>query len=233
MMSASELAAKIDHTILASGALPADVDRVVSEAIEHGFASVCVNPIYVRRVRERLVGSGVLTCAVAGFPLGANTASIKAAEAAAVVSDGAQEVDVVANLAFLLTRDLDAARAELAEVVGAVRGGGGEEEVVVKVIVESSLLMDGVGADEAESRIATACGAVREAGADFVKTSTGFHPSGGATIEAVSLMRKHANGLRVKASGGIRTLADAQGMLKAGADRLGCSAGVAIVKGLG
>jgi deoxyribose-phosphate aldolase len=233
MMDASELAAKIDHTILAAEATAADVDRVVEEAIEYGFASVCVNPVYVRRVRERLAGSGVLTCAVVGFPLGANMASCKGAEAATAVANGAQEVDVVAHLPYLLAGDFEAARAELAEVVRAVREGGGEEDVVVKVIVESSLLMADVSEDEAEARIEMACGVVREAGADFIKTSTGFHPTGGATVEAVALMRQHGGGLRVKASGGIHKLADAQVMLDVGADRLGCSAGVGIVKELG
>lgn len=227
MADVRELAAKIDHTILAAGACAADVDKVVGEARSHGFASVCVNPIWVKRVRKGLKGSSVLTCAVVGFPLGANVVAVKAGEAARAVVDGAQEIDLVVGLHGLLAGDYKGVAKEIGVVVEA--GRFVDKSVVVKVIVESALLMEGVNAEAGEARIKGACWAVREAKADFIKTSTGFHPAGGASVEAVELMKKHGEGLKVKASGGIRTLADAQKMLKAGADRLGCSAGVGIL----
>jgi deoxyribose-phosphate aldolase len=224
-----QIARRIDHTLLKAEATLAQVDKVCDEAVKHQFASVCVNPMFVSHVHNRLRNTGVKTCAVAGFPLGASTASIKAHEAAQSVNHGAEEIDVVAHLPHLLAGDEERIKAELAEVVWRVREA--RKDVVIKVIVESSLLMHEVDAKTAEQRIETACRAVRSAGADFIKTSTGFHATGGATVEAVRLMRKHAGSLKVKASGGIRNHDDAVKMLEAGADRLGCSAGVAIVTG--
>jgi len=224
-----DIAGRIDHTILKAEATPGQVDKIVDEAIAHHFASVCINPIYVAHVHNRLRGTGVKTCAVAGFPLGASTASIKAHEAAQAVNHGAEEIDVVGHLPHLLAADFEAIKSELSEVVWRVRET--RKGIIVKVIVESALLMLDVDKKTAESRIETACRAVREAGADFIKTSTGFHATGGATIEAVTLMKKHAGTLKVKAAGGIRNLDDAVKMLDAGADRLGCSAGVQIVTG--
>lgn len=227
-MDATDLAARIDHTLLAPEALPADVERACAEAREHRFASVCVQPVYVPLVKRALGGSGVKTCAVTGFPHGANRATVKAIEAASAVKDGADEVDVVAHLPHLLARDVDAARREIAEIVRAARATG--REVTVKVIVESAALVR--NAADPEAVVADACRAVREGGADFIKTSTGFHPAGGASADVVRWMAKHAGGLRVKASGGIRDLATARAMLDAGADRLGMSAGVAVVREL-
>lgn len=228
-MTSQDLAAKIDHTILKAEATGAQVHAVVAEALEHGFASVCVNGVFVASVAQALRGSGVRTCAVAGFPLGAGKASAKAMEAVGLVKDGADEIDFVAHLPALLRADADAARAEFIEVVRAVRAV--RRQTIVKVIIESAVLASGVGSDAFEARIASAARAARESGCDFIKTSTGFHPAGGATVEAVRLMKKHSGGISVKASGGIRTHAEAMAMLDAGADRLGCSASVAIVRG--
>ncbi|MEM1354226.1 MAG: deoxyribose-phosphate aldolase [Planctomycetota bacterium] len=223
------LAAKIDHTLLKAEATLDEVDRVVDEALAHGFASVCVNGCYVKHVRERLAGSSVKTCGVAGFPLGAMKPMVKAIEATSLVKDGCDEVDFVAHLPTLLAMDAEAAKAEYAELVKAARAV--LPGVVIKVIIESAALMKDTDEATAEARISTACRAARESGCDFVKTSTGFHPSGGASAQAVAWMKQHAGPLRVKASGGIRTVEDAKKMIDAGADRLGCSASVAIATG--
>lgn len=223
------LASRIDHTILKPEATLADVQRLADEAKAHGFASVCANPIFAAALSRMLAGSPVKTCCVVGFPFGAAKSTVKAIEATVAVKDGAEEVDVVAHLPLLLERNLPGVKAELLEINKSARAAN--SRVVIKVIVESTLLMQGVSPDEAESRIALACRAVRESGADFIKTSTGYHPAGGASIEAVRLMKKHSQGLYVKASGGIRTYADAKAMLDAGADRLGCSASLAILSG--
>ncbi|MEM6394265.1 MAG: deoxyribose-phosphate aldolase [Planctomycetota bacterium] len=219
----------IDHTILKAEATRPDVMKVVSEALEHSFASVCINGVFVPAVAEKLKGTGVKTCAVVGFPLGAMSPTVKAIEATSIVKAGAHEVDVVAHLPHLLNRDVDATREELLELTKAVRGV--LKEVIVKVIIESAALLKDASDDEAEARIAAAATAAREAGCDFIKTSTGFHPAGGASLQAVQLMVKHAGPLQVKASGGIRTPDDAKLYLDAGATRLGCSASVAIATG--
>ncbi len=221
------LAGRIDHTLLKPEATAADVRKVTAEAIEHRFAAVCVSPCFVSQVAAELKGTGVLTCTVSGFPSGTSKATVKAIESTIAVKDGADEVDVVAHLPYLARHDFEAAKAELVEVVKACRAA--RRDVVVKVIVESAYLMS-LGEEAGERAIAVACRAVRESGADFIKTSTGFHPAGGASVRAVQLMRQYGDGIRVKASGGIRDLAAARAMLAAGADRLGLSASVAIVQ---
>lgn len=225
----STLASRIDHTILKAEAMRIEVQKVVSEALQHGFASVCVNGCFIADVATALRGSAVKACAVAGFPLGAMKNAIKAIEASSLVKDGADEIDFVAHLPTLMKQDFAGAKAEYLEIVKAARAAN--PQVIIKVIVESAALMKDVDAATAEARIEIACRAVRESGCDFIKTSTGFHPAGGATVEAVALMRKHSGGIYVKASGGIRSYDDAKRMIDAGADRLGCSAGVAIIKG--
>ncbi|MEM9415630.1 MAG: deoxyribose-phosphate aldolase [Planctomycetota bacterium] len=219
----------IDHTILKAEATRDDVLALCDEALEHGFASVCVNGGFIQDVRNKLASSPVKTCGVAGFPLGAMKPMVKAIEAVSLVKDGADEVDFVAHLPHLLNEDVASAKAEYTELVKAVRSV--LPGVVVKVIIESAALMKDADAATAERRIVAACTAARESGCDFVKTSTGFHPAGGASVEAVTLMKKHAGPMKVKASGGIRTADDARRMVDVGADRLGCSAGVAIVSG--
>ncbi len=225
-MSPHDFADTIDHTILKPEALVADINKVVAEARQHGFASVCVAPAWVRHVAGALQGCNVATCSVIGFPHGTSKGVVKAIEATSTIKDGAAEIDVVAFLPNLLTHDLDAARAELIEIVRAARST--RRDVVIKVIVESAALMI-PGEASGERSIEIACRAVRESGCDFIKTSTGFHPAGGASVQAVSLMKKYGADLKIKASGGIRDLKTAQAMLAAGASRLGLSASVAIL----
>lgn len=228
-MTPAELASRIDHTVLKPESQVAEVDRVIAEAIEHKFCSVCIAPIFVAHAREKLRGTGVLVCTVCAFPHGTSKSIMKAIEATGLVKDGADEVDVVAHLPYLAAGNLDAARAELIELVKAVRAA--RRDTIVKVIVESGYLLS-LGADAGERAIETACRAVRESGCDFIKTSTGFHPTGGATVEAVRLMKKHGDGIRIKAAGGMRDLASTLRMIDAGADRLGMSASVAVVNEL-
>ncbi|MCE9591044.1 MAG: deoxyribose-phosphate aldolase [Planctomycetes bacterium] len=223
------LAGMIDHSILKAEAMRPEVQKFVAEAIEHRFASVCINGVFVADVAKALAGSGVLTCGVVGFPLGGMKSTLKAIEATSQVKDGAAEVDFVAHLPYLIRKDVASAKAEFLEIVRAARSAN--PRVVIKVIIESAVLMKDVESAEAEARIEAACLAARESGCDFIKTSTGFHPAGGASVEAVRLMKKHSGGLYVKASGGIRTYDDAKKMIDAGADRIGCSASVAILAG--
>jgi deoxyribose-phosphate aldolase len=225
-MTPLTLAGKIDHTILKPESTSAQVHRVIAEAMEHHCASACVAPAWAGKAAIMLRGSGVKTCSVVAFPHGTSKPTIKAIEAASAAKEGVDEIDVVAFLPNLLRLDVDAARAELMEIVRATRAA--RREVVVKVIVESALLM-GLGADRGEEAIAAACRAVRESGCDYIKTSTGFHPAGGASVEAVRLMKKYAEGLLVKAAGGIRDLPTALAMLDAGADRIGCSSTVTLL----
>jgi deoxyribose-phosphate aldolase len=221
-----EIASRIDHTLLKPEALPADIHRLIAEAIQHRFATVCVAPAFVAKAAIELRGSGVALCTVVSFPHGTSKPTIKAIEATSAVKEGADELDVVAHLPNLINNNFDAARFELIEIVKAARAA--RPTTVIKVIIESATLLS-LGPDRGESAIATACRAIRESGCDFVKTSTGFHPAGGASAEAIRLIKKHAQGLQIKAAGGIRNLATAKMMLEAGADRLGTSNSVAIV----
>ena len=214
-VSGAELALLIDHTILKPDATQAQIRQFCSEAREHGFRSVCVNSIHVPLVTEQLRGSEVRVCAVVGFPLGAMPSVIKAAETAQAVGFGAQEIDMVIPVGALRDGHRDAVRADIAAVRAACPGA------VLKVIIETCLLSD----DEKR----TACRLSVEAGADFVKTSTGFSTSG-ATVADVALMRAAVGPtIGVKASGGVRTLEAVQSMVAAGADRIGTSSGIAIV----
>lgn len=213
------IASCIDHTLLKPEASEADILKVCAEATEYRFKSVCVNPIWVKTVKTALKGSGVLTCSVVGFPLGATPTDVKTFEARGAVLDGADEVDMVINIAAARAGDKGALVEDIASVVEAVHASG----AILKVIIETALLND--------SQKVLACQAAVEAGADFVKTSTGFN-GGGATAEDIALMRRTVGpDLGVKASGGVRSLADAQAMIAAGATRIGASSGIAIVKG--
>lgn len=217
----TNIAALIDHTILKPEATATDVRRVAAEARAHGFASVCVNPCWVPLVAAELAGSAVKTCAVIGFPLGANATVIKAAEAEQAMKDGAQELDMVLNVGQLRSGDLDAVFEDIRVVAATAHRGG----AILKVILETALLDD-------EQKIA-ACGIAKRAGADFVKTSTGFS-TGGATVHDIALMRRAVGPeLGVKASGGIRTIDDLRAMVAAGATRIGASASVKIVEAAG
>ena len=205
-----------DHTILKAEATEAQVAKICGEALAHKFASVCVNQYYTRFVAERLKGSGVKTCTVVGFPLGMSDTRVKAFETKAAIEDGAEEIDMVINVGALKDGKYDYVREDirkLKEVCG--------KEIVLKVIIETCLLTN----EEKEK----ACELAKEAGADFVKTSTGFS-TGGAKTEDVALMRKTVGAeLGVKASGGIHTAEEAQAMIDAGASRLGTSATLAII----
>lgn len=216
------MAAFVDHTLLKPEATDADVAALVAEAGEMGVYAVCVSPSMVP-VAVR-AGTGLRVAAVAGFPSGKHLPAVKAHEAALAVAAGATEVDMVIDVGAALSGDIDAVRSDVRAVRGAIGGA------VLKVIVESAALL--ALADEAT--LVRACRAAEEAGADFVKTSTGFHPAGGASVRAVALMAETVGGrLGVKASGGIRSAADALAMLDAGATRLGLSGTRAVLDGLG
>lgn len=212
----------IDHTLLKPEATVAAVDRLCDEALRYGFAAVCVNPVWVPRCVRRLASSPVRVASVAGFPLGANATEVKAEEARRAVGQGACEVDMVVRLGDLIDGDLAAVRQDIAMVAQVVHAASSQN--TLKVILETATLTD--------DQIIDGCRCAGEGGADFVKTSTGFHPAGGATVQAVQLLRANARGMKVKAAGGIRTLETALAMVRAGADRLGCSAGVLIVQQL-
>jgi deoxyribose-phosphate aldolase len=215
----SEIARLIDHTLLKPDATRDQIVKICAEAREHGFASVCVNPWWAPLVAKELAGSEVKTCVVVGFPLGANITASKMFEAGQAIKSGAQEVDMVMNIGAMRSGDIEAVFADIQCVVQESHDAGG----IVKVILETCLLTD-------EEKV-SACQTAVVAGADFVKTSTGFS-TGGATVEDVALMRRSVGPLTgVKASGGIRSLADLQKMVAAGATRIGTSSGVAIVAG--
>ena len=221
-MTKRELAASIDHTFLKAAGGPDAVERLCAEAKRYGFACAMVNPAEVTRAAALLDGSGVRVGTVVGFPLGQNTVGIKCAEAVEAVRDGATDIDYVLNLRDLRTRPSEAVVEDLALMNLAPKKVS--DDVVTKLIIECCYLTD----DEK----VLACRLAKKAGFDFVKTSTGFG-SGGATAEDVALMRKTVGKtMGVKAAGGIRTLADALKMIEAGANRLGCSAGVEIVEAL-
>lgn len=212
------IAALIDHTILKPEATGADVLKVCREAREYRFASVCVNPFWVPLVARELAGSGVKVCSVVGFPLGATTTDAKVAETAGALRNGAQEIDMVINVGALRSGDLDAVKNDIQQVVRVAHQAG----AIVKVILETALL------DDAQKT--TASRLAKAAGADFVKTSTGFSSSG-ATAHDIALMRAAVGPeMGIKASGGIRTLQDVQAMTAAGATRIGASASVKIVE---
>ena len=212
------IAALIDHTILKPEATRDDVIKVCREARKYNFASVCVNPFWVPLVRSELAGSPVKVCTVVGFPLGATSTEAKVCETENSIRAGAQEIDMVINVGALRSGDTEAVRKDIAAVARAAHAGG----AILKVILETSLLDDG--------QKTTACKLAQSAGADFVKTSTGFSTAG-ATAHDIALMRAAVGpGMGVKASGGIRTLQDLQTMAAAGATRIGASASVKIVE---
>ena len=211
------IAKTIDHTLLKPEATAADIQALCREAKQYGFASVCVNTCYVKLASELLRGSGVKVCCTVGFPLGAMAPKAKAFEAAQAVADGAEEVDMVLWIGALRQGNTAAVQADIEGVVNACH-----PRAIVKVILETCLLTD--------AQIETACRLCVAAGADYVKTSTGFSTAG-ATAEHVALMKRAVGGrAKVKAAGGIRTYEDAKRMIDAGADSIGASAGIAIVE---
>jgi deoxyribose-phosphate aldolase len=211
-------AAMIDHTLLKAEATSDQIAKICEEAKQYGFASVCVNPTWVKFAAEKLEGAQSVVCTVIGFPLGANTSAVKAFETKDAIANGAGEIDMVINIGALKEGNFDLVREDIKAVVDAANG------TLVKVIIESCLLTD-------EEKV-KACELSVEAGADFVKTSTGFS-TGGATAADIALMRKTVGPeIGVKASGGVRSLEDMQLMIENGATRIGASSGVAIMNGL-
>ncbi|MEG0256975.1 MAG: deoxyribose-phosphate aldolase [Christensenella sp.] len=213
------LAKYIDHTLLKQQASKEDICKICEEAKKYHFASVCVNPSYIKLVAESLANSGVTPCCVIAFPLGASTPQAKANEALDAANNGAKEVDMVINVGAVKSGAWSLVRRDIEGVVSATQG-----RAIVKVIIETCLLTD-------EEKV-KACTVAKLAGAHFVKTSTGFS-TGGATVEDVKLMRATVGrDMGVKASGGVKTYEDAVAMIKAGASRLGTSSGAAIVSGV-
>jgi len=216
-MDKKTLAKTLDHTILKAAATQDQVKAVCLEALEIGAASVCVNPAYIELAKSLLKGSDVKVCSVAGFPLGANTSETKAFETSDAISKGADEIDMVINIGALISGDTDTVFKDIKAVVNAANGK------LVKVIIETCYLND--------SQKQTACLLAKKAGADFVKTSTGFG-TGGATTQDIRLMRETVgDSMKIKASGGIRDYDTAIEMLEASADRLGVSASISILAG--
>ncbi len=213
-----ELNRMIDHTILKPEATEAAVQKIIDEAKEYNFFSVCINPCWVAFASEQLADTDVAVCTVIGFPLGANTPEVKAYEAADAIKNGANEVDIVINIGALKSQQYDYVRQDIQGVVDAAKG-----KALVKVIIETALLTD-------EEKV-KACELAKEAGADFVKTSTGFS-TGGAKVADIRLMRETVGpDMGVKASGGVHNAEEALAMIEAGATRIGASTGVAIVSG--
>jgi deoxyribose-phosphate aldolase len=218
--SAGEMAQYIDHTLLKPEATLDQIRKLCDEALKYGFASVCVNPVWIGEVAHRLRGSNSKACSVVGFPLGAATGDVKAYEARRAIFDGAREIDMVINIGALKSGLDDIVQQDIRAVVQACH----QHDAICKVIIETALL-------ETEEKV-KACVLAKEAQADFVKTSTGFSKAG-ATIEDVALMRRVVGPeLGVKAAGGIKSYEDAQKMIEAGATRIGASVGVKIVQAI-
>lgn len=208
----------IDHTLLKADAVREEIVQLCAEAVSYDFASVCVNPTWVREASNRLKGSDVKVCTVIGFPLGAGTTATKVFEAKNAIENGAQEVDMVINIGALKDDDEQLVEKEIQAVVDTVA-----KKALVKVIIETSLLT--------QKEKITAAKIVKKVGAAFIKTSTGFS-TGGATVEDVALLKKIVGeNIGVKASGGVRDAATAAKMVKSGADRIGTSSGAAIIEG--
>ncbi len=217
-MDKQQLASMIDHTILKADATRESVEKICKEALEYKFASVCINPANIELAAEMLKGSEVKVCTVIGFPLGANTSEVKAFETKDAIAKGADEVDMVINIGRLKDKDYEYVKNDIKAVVEAAKG-----KALTKVIIETCLLTD-------EEKV-KACELSKEAGADFVKTSTGFS-TGGATPEDIKLMRETVGpDMGVKASGGVRSFEDAKAVIENGATRIGASSSITICEG--
>jgi len=217
--SAGQLARYIDHTLLKPEATTEQIVQLCREAHQYGFGAVCINPVYVKQCARLLQDCDVAVCTVIGFPLGASVTGVKVFEAHQAIADGATELDMVLNIGALKSGDAERAQRDIAAVAQACHEGG----TILKVIIETALLT--------EPEKVLACQLAQAAGADFVKTSTGF-ASGGATVEDVALMRRAVGPeMGIKAAGGIRSYQDAQKMIAAGATRIGASASIQILQG--
>lgn len=215
-MTPKQLAQYIDHTALTAEKNEQDILKLCDEAMEYGFYSVCINSGYIPLAKAKLAGSNVKICTVVGFPLGANLTSVKAFETAEAIKAGANEIDMVINVGWIKSQKWDAVKDDIQAVFNACNG------VPLKVILETCLLT--------KEEIVKACEICKDIGVAFVKTSTGFN-KGGATVEDVALMKKTVGNIGVKASGGVRDTETALAMIKAGATRIGASAGIAIING--
>lgn len=219
MPDVERIAAAIDHTQLKPGTLLADIERICSEAVQYGFAAVCVPPMFVKHAKSFLADKPVKVATVIGFPFGYSAIEAKLSEAVLAIVDGADELDVVVNYTALKNNDWQLVANEINHLMPVIK----KSSKVIKVIIESSVL--------ANDEIIKCCELYGAAGVDFVKTSTGY-AAGGASVEAVKLMRAHLpSHVKIKASGGIRTAEFASELMDAGAERIGCSSGVAIMKG--
>ncbi len=219
-ISNEELASCIDHTLLDATATREQIEQVCREAKDYGFHTVCVNGRWLTLVAELLAGSKVAVGGVVSLPLGANSTKIKVAQATEAIFAGADEVDMVADLAAIIEGDSKYLLSQLRSVLKVCRSM--RPAVLLKVIIESAALSD--------DQTMFACRIAQQAGVDFIKTSTGLHPAGGATVEDIKLMKETAPGCKIKAAGGIRTAEQALEMLAAGAQRIGTSSGVRIME---
>ena len=212
------IASYIDHTVLKPTTVPADIEQLCTEAKQYGFAAVCVPPLFVKQAKELLAGSLVKTATVIGFPFGYSAIEAKLAETVLAIVDGADELDMVINIAALKSNDWQYLAREINAIMPVIK----KQQKIIKVIIESGILTD--------EEIIKCCDLYGVAGIDFMKTSTGYAEKG-ASVHAVSLMRRHlADTVKIKASGVVKTLAFAMELIAAGAERLGCSSSVAIVK---
>ncbi len=219
-MTPQQLAAMIDHTLLRPEATCPQIDRLCAQALDHGFCAVCVNPLYVSQAVRRLTGSPVVVASVAGFPLGANTTAAKIEDARQAIDAGAREIDMVVQLGALIAGEKNRVRDDIAAVAEIVHAASPDHGL--KVILETAALSPDL--------IALGCRCCAEAQVDFIKTSSGFHPAGGATEQAVRTLKRLATPIKIKAAGGIRDLKTALSMIEAGADRLGMSASVDVIR---
>jgi deoxyribose-phosphate aldolase len=219
-MTPQQLASMVDHTLLRPEVTSPQIDRLCTEALDHGFCAVCVNPLHVAHAARRLTGSAVVVASVAGFPLGANTTAAKIEDARQAIDAGAREVDMVVQLGALIAGEKNRVRDDIAAVAAIVHAASPDH--VLKVILETAAL--------SPELIALGCRCCAEAQVDFIKTSSGFHPAGGASEQAVRILKKLATPIKIKAAGGIRDLRTALSMIEAGADRLGMSASVDVIR---
>jgi deoxyribose-phosphate aldolase len=229
-MTRTELAARIDHTILKPEATSAEVHRVATESMQLGLASVCVAPVWVGRVAMMLRDFQPATpvCTVVGFPHGTAKPTVKAIEATSTIKDGADEIEVVAHVPSILALDVDSARAELMEIVRAARAT--RKDVLIRVITEFELLME-LPPESREPAVEVACRAIRESGCDAVITGTGYHPAGAASAESIALVKKYGEGLTLKAAL-MDDVESAQGALASGAEIIGSEAAAQVLEAL-
>jgi len=228
-MKRAELAPKLDATILKPEAMPAEVHRVATDAMQFGCRAVVAAPVWTQRLAQMVQGSGVRVVSTVAFPFGNAKATVKAIEATSTIKDGADEIEVMAHLPYILAIDLDAARAELLEIARAARAT--RKDVVIRVIVEFELLME-QPEDRREQAVECACRAVRESGCDGMLTGTGYHPAGAASAESITMVKKYAGtGLKLKAAL-MDDVESAQGALESGADLIGSEAAAQVLEAL-